>query len=85
MTASLEDWIDEPDDEIARRPGATDEILYLSLDIRARELALKMAIKANIYTEPPSATESIVFTAQAFYDFLTGESDAPADSTEQPQ
>ena len=84
MTASLEDWIDEPDDEIARRPSATDEMLYLSLDIRARELALKSALRAHGPTPGDRMTTSnIVFTARAFYDFLTGEHDA--DPTEQSQ
>ena len=82
----MTDLVDEmcEDDGPANRPfDLGEELMWTRLDIRARELALKMAVKANVYSEPPSVTGSIVFTARAFYDFLTGEHDA--DPTEQSQ
>ena len=86
MTDALDAWIvgeDEEETQPLRHLTMTEELMWTQLDIRARELALKMAIKANVYSEPPSVTGSIVFTARAFYDFLTGEHDA--DPTEQSQ
>lgn len=89
------DWDNLPDDDDFETPtprlSATEEVMWVHLDIRARELALEKAI-ALLAIHPPAPNApgqrdvaNVIFTAQAFYDFLTGESDGPADSTEQPQ
>jgi hypothetical protein len=81
------DLVDEmcEDDGPANRPfDLGEELMWTQLDIRARELALKSALRAHGPTPGDRMTTSnIVFTARAFYDFLTGEHDA--DPTEQSQ
>ena len=84
----MTDFVDEmrDHDASATHGPPIDEIMWISLETRARELALKSALRAHGPTPGDRMTTSnIIFTAQAFYDFLTGESDALADSTEQPQ
>jgi len=83
----MTDLVDEmrEDDGPANRPfDLGEELMWTHLDIRARELALKSALRAHGPTPGDRMTTSnIVFTARAFYDFLTGEHDA--DPTEQSQ
>lgn len=83
----MTDLVDEmcEDDGPANRPfDLGEELMWTQLDIRARELALKSALRAHGPTPGDRMTTSnIVFTARAFYDFLTGEHDAAP--TEQSQ
>ena len=89
------DWDNLPDDDDFETPAprlsATEEVMWVHLDVRARELALEKAVelhtKMSAIVQPDGSRvePNVLFTAQAFYDFLTGESDGPADSTEQPQ
>lgn len=87
MTDALDAWIvgeDEEETQPLRHLTMTEELMWTRLDIRARELALESALRAHGPTPGDRMTTSnIVFTARAFYDFLTGEHDA--DPTEQSQ
>jgi len=87
MTDALDAWIANEDEETQplRHLTMTEELMWTRLDIRARELALEKAVQ--VFGTAPGArdtiAQSIVFTARAFYDFLTGEHDAAP--TEQSQ
>jgi len=87
MTDALDAWManeDEEETQPLRHLTMTEELMWTRLDIRARELALKSALRAHGTTPGDRMTAAnIVFTARAFYDFLTGEHDA--DPTEQSQ
>lgn len=67
---------DTPDTTLARLT-ATQADMLLHLDVRAREVALERAVELHRGVSDASATttQHIIFTARAFYDFLTGESD----------
>jgi len=79
------DYFDEPSQP---RFSATDEIMFLHLDVRAREVALEKAVDLHRQSNHDIETtaQQTLFTARAFYEFLTGESDPDQpDSAEQAQ
>ena len=81
---------DDPYAELFEDPAltqltATQADMLLHLDVRAREVALDRAVDLHRGSAhiTDTATQSTLFTARAFYDFLTGESDA--DVEDDPQ
>lgn len=65
------------DDPSPTRLTATQADMLLHLDVRAREVALERAVEMHrgVPIHPPTTTQEALFTARAFYEFLTGESD----------
>ena len=65
------------EDPALTRLTATQADMLLHLDVRAREVALERAVELHRGSAhiTDTATQSTLFTARAFYDFLTGESD----------
>lgn len=97
MTNDDEIEQDDPYAEFYERPvrtigSDTEQMFYLQLDVRARELALDKAVQVHTTMSAISHPDgsriepNVLFLARAFYDFLTGESDPNlTDPTEQSQ
>ena len=80
------DFYENTPDTTLTRLTATQADMMLHLDVRAREVALEKAVELHRGSAhiTDTATQSTLFTARAFYDFLTGESDEDL-QTEQSQ